>query len=480
VDQSARNVAKVAVVWFRRDLRLTDHEPLTQALASFEKIVPLFVLSEDEDDRGMWAAGGCSRWWLHHSLRELGERLAALGAPLVLRRGRAASEVMEVVRAVGARAVFFTRLTEPAERREETSLTAALAAAGVQSIGFGGELLFDPEKTLKGDGTPFRVFTPLWKHMQTLPEPAKALGAPSAIPGLDQAATSLSVSLEALDLDPKHPWTRSLAAAWQPGEISARKELAQWASGPVRQYARDRDFPAIDGVSRISPRLHFGEVSVRSAWHNCAGVEAWRRQLAWREFGRTALLHFPECPTRPMNQQFTAFPWRADAHLDLDAWKRGQTGIPLIDAAMRQLWQTGWMHNRVRMVVGSWLVKNLRISWVEGARWFWDTLVDADLGNNTLGWQWAAGCGFDAAPYFRVFNPILQSRKFDPDGTYIRTFVPELAALGSEDLHAPWEAAPLTLKAAGIELGKTYPRPMVDLAASRDAALAAWATIRKG
>ncbi|MFN3409850.1 MAG: cryptochrome/photolyase family protein, partial [Limisphaerales bacterium] len=328
-------------------------------------------------------------------------------------------------------------------------------------------------------GNPFQVFTPFWKHCLTRPDPPEPLPAPKAIP--TPAKWPKSLPLAALELEPKINWAGGLRATWQPGAAGAHEQLRRFLAGAVATYANDRNRPDLVGTSRLSPHLHFGEISPRQIWHALraqADGTAWRTsqflaEVGWREFAHHLLYHFPHTPTEPLRAEFNNFPWRENAAW-LKAWQRGRTGVPLVDAGMRELWATGWMHNRVRMVVASFLVKNLLLPWTDGARWFWDTLVDADLAQNTLGWQWTAGCGADAAPYFRVFNPVSQAEKFDPNGDYIRRWVPELAKLPVPLLFQPWAASPLELQAAGVRLGRDYPEPLVSLAISREVALAAY------
>jgi deoxyribodipyrimidine photo-lyase len=463
-----------ALVWFRRDLRLTDHPALRAALAAADAVQPVFVWAPDEE--GGWAPGGASRWWLHRSLAALEGALAARGARLLLRRGPSAAALLDVARAVGATSVHFQRAVEPALAARDAEVVAALAAHGIEAQRHDGALLAPPSALRTGAGDPYRVFTPFWNALQR----QRAVPAPSAAPRALPAPRGAlrSEPLAALALAPRIPWDAGLAEAWTPGEAGGLARLARFADGALASYHEARDLPGVDGVSRLSPHLHFGELSPRQAWHASlrapgAGSESFRRELGWREFAHHVLWHFPHTPEAPLQARFAAFPWRRDAEAVLAAWQRGRTGIPLVDAGMRELWRTGWMHNRVRMVAASLLVKNLLVDWRHGARWFWDTLVDADLANNSMGWQWTAGCGADAAPYHRVFNPVLQSRRFDPAGAYLRRWLPELARLPDADLHAPWEAAPVALAAAGVHLGRDYPEPIVDLAASRAAALAA-------
>jgi deoxyribodipyrimidine photo-lyase len=469
-----------ALIWLRRDLRLADNPALAQALAAHERVVPVYVHAPEE--AGGWAPGGASRWWLHHSLESLGRSLAARGSRLVVRQGPSAAVLAELARETGARAVFWNRRYEPALVARDTATREALTARGLACESFNASLLFEPWTLRTGAGRPYRVFTPFWRNALARLPGSTPLPAPRALPPVPAAVASLPVA--ALGLLPRVRWDAGLAAAWVPGEEAALARLERFLAADVAAYPERRDLPAEAGSSRLSPHLHFGEIGPRQvAWAlapaaevpgAAPGAEAYLRELGWREFAHHVLFHFPETPDAPLDPRFAAFPWRRDAGSLLEAWRRGRTGVPLVDAGMRELWTTGWMHNRVRMVVASFLTKHLRVAWQEGARWFWDTLVDADLASNTLGWQWAAGCGADAAPYFRVFNPVRQGERFDPEGAYVRRWVPELASLPRSWVHRPWQAPAGVLAAAGVKIGEDFPGPVVDLEAGREEALAAY------
>ena len=459
------------LVWFRQDLRVTDHPALTAAAATGRPLVPVYVL--DDTTPGVWRAGAASRWWLHHSLESLGRQLGALGLRLILRRGPALTALQQLLDETGAGGLYCTRAFEPWARHDEDRL----ARLGIDFRRFPGSILFDPDMIGTATGTPFRVFTPFWNACRAaaapvppLPPPGR-LTAPRTVPRSD--------SLADWSLVPTRPdWAAGLRATWHPGEPPAQERLARIATGVLEHYLETRDRPDLDATSRLSPHLHFGEVSVNQCWHAAGaavaatpGAEAFRRQLGWREFCYHLLYQWPTLPERPFHPKFARLRYAADPDAQ-DRWQRGRTGIPIVDAGMRQLWHSGWLHNRVRMIAASLLTKNLRVHWRTGAAWFWDTLVDADLANNSASWQWVAGSGADAAPYFRIFNPVLQGRKFDPDGSYVRRYVPELRPLAARYVHAPWEAPARTLAAGGIELGTTYPYPCVDLGESRRRALA--------
>jgi deoxyribodipyrimidine photo-lyase len=456
------------IVWFRRDLRLTDNPALTAAVDRGGPVVPLYIL--DDDSPGAWRPGGASRWWLHHSLAALAADLNRRGAPLVLKRGRADTVVPALIAETGAAAVHWNRCYEPWATARDTTLTDTLAAQDCDVRTFNTGLLVEPWAIATKSGGPYRVFTPFWRAVManlTVPAPAQS---PASIPGLDTAVPT--DRLEDWTLLPTRPdWAGGLRATWTPGEASARDRLAAFLDNALDAYAVGRDRPDIDGTSRLSPHLHWGEIGPRQVWSALDGAEAAgrnvdkvRSELGWREFSHHLLHHFPDLPERNLRPAFDAFPWAPD-DAALTAWQRGETGYPLIDAGMRQLWQTGWMHNRVRMVAASFLVKHLLQPWQVGARWFWDTLVDADLANNSASWQWVAGCGADAAPYFRIFNPVRQGEQYDPDGAYVRRWIPELAALPRRFVHTPWRApAPPT----------GYPAPIIDLQAGRNRALAAY------
>jgi deoxyribodipyrimidine photo-lyase len=471
----------VSILWFRQDLRLADHAALQAALARGGALLPLFIDSAEEE--GPWANGGAGRWWLKESLRSLAAELAARGSQLVVRRGPVLRVLQSLVRESGADAIFWTRRYEPPLAARDLALQQTLREAGLLAESRGGRLLAEPEQLRTQSGGPYQIFTPYWRAFLREIEPPLPLAAPARLPAPEHWPRSEPAQLDALV--PQERWMDSLAAHWRPGELAAQAQLVTFIDSALERYPDGRDRPAIAGTSRLSARLQWGELTPRQIWHAVGaaaaargqGAAEWRSgkylaELIWREFSYHLLHHWPTLPEAPMRPAFNAFPWREDA-AQLHAWQRGRTGIPLVDAGMRELRASGWMHNRVRMVVASFLVKNLRIHWREGARWFLDTLVDADLANNTQGWQWSAGCGADAAPYFRIFNPVSQGQKFDPEGHYVRRWLPELAALPDAHLHAPWLAPPLLLAAAGVTLGVQYPRPIVDLAVSRRSALAA-------
>jgi len=477
-----------AIVWFRQDLRLQDNPALRAAIGRGGPVVPVFIL--DDAGEGLWPAGGAARWWLHHSLAALDASLREVGSRLVLARGDSREELGDLVAATGAGAVFWNRRLEPAAIARDARIRAALEGAGAEVATFNGSLLFEPAEVANKQGRPFQVFTAFWRHCIALPvePPGKflddAISAPSSWPpSLDPAA---------LNLTPRSGWDEGLREAWQPGETGAAARLKAFIASELDGYAENRDRPETDGTSMLSPSLHWGELSPRQVWAAVRslskdtgvfppgeGARAFLDELGWREFAHHLLFHFPHTPQVPLREEFAEFPWAEDpGSAKLRSWRRGRTGYPIVDAGMRQLWRLGWMHNRVRMIAASFLVKHLRLPWTHGAAWFWDTLVDADLANNTLNWQWVAGCGADAAPYFRIFAPVVQGEKFDPHGAYVRRWVPELSRVPARFVHRPWEASSAVLAASGVRLGETYPFPMVGHAEARAAALDAFKRFR--
>ena len=474
------------IVWFRQDLRLADHPALTAACQAGGPVLPVYV--RDTPGAGRWAPGGASRWWLHGSLERLAADLAQRGGALVLRSGDSVAVLADLIRESGAGAVYWSRGYEPGEAGLEERLRAQLGGQ-IELRRFAGRLLWEPETLRTASGRPFQVFTPFWKAGLAAPEPRPPVPAPDHIPaGGSRLRSERLADWTLLPVEPD--WSTGLRAAWQPGEAAAFSALTAFVDSVIGAYPTARDLPGIPGTSRLSPHLHFGEISPRQIWHavraGMAGAAvtdgagmAFLRELGWREFSAHLLYHWPRLPDEPLRAEFAAFPWARDPEL-FRRWCRGATGYPLIDAGMRELWATGWMHNRVRMIVASFLVKDLLVSWQDGQDWFWDTLVDADLANNAASWQWVAGCGADAAPYFRVFNPVLQARRFDADGRYVRRWVPEIARLPDAHLHAPWEAPEPVLRAAGVVLGSDYPLPVIDHRAARQRALDAYASLRTG
>ena len=464
-----------ALVWFRLDLRLDDNPALHAALDAGYAPVPVYVHAPEEE--GQWAPGAASRAWLHRSLYRLDEELRERGSRLVLRRGPTDAALSALLEETGATAVFWNRKYEPATQPRDAALKKQLLAQELLVQSFNGALLFEPWDLATQQGGPYRVFTPFWRNAQARLRLPAARPAPITLPRVPSAVSS--ESLGTLRLAPAVDWDSGLWGKWQPGESGAREALEIFIDGALRGYLNDRDRPDRTGTSLLSPHLHFGEISpwrivaelqgARTA-ANAVHVDGYLRELGWREFAYHLLHHFPQSATRNLNRRFDRFEWaKADA-CAMERWQQGRTGVPIVDAGMRELWHTGYMHNRVRMIVASWLTKHMRQHWLHGARWFWDTLVDADLANNTLGWQWVAGTGADAAPYFRVFNPVTQAQKFDPDGRYIARWVPELAAMPVAARFAPWMHADLAR-----DLAPFYPSaPMIDLAQGRDAALVAY------
>jgi len=464
------------IVWFRQDLRIRDNPALLAAHQMKGPIIPVFIL--DDHNSGSWKMGGASRWWLYESLTALNK---SLNGKLCLQTGSAQEVLPALTRETGAQAIYWNRCYEPWRITRDKAIHDTMGDQGIEVHTSNASLLFEPPTTRKDDGTPYRVFTPFYKNgcLGKRREPLQ----PSKAPRELSLATHKGIALKDLELLPSLPWHKKLAKYWTPGEAGAHARLKSFIKDGLNHYKEGRNHPAQNHVSRLSPHLHFGEISPHDVWHTVKKAmiknryridgETFLRELGWREFSHNLLYHFPDLPQVNLQKKFNAFPWRNDTRA-LKRWQQGQTGYPIVDAGMRELWETGYMHNRVRMIVGSFLVKNLMLHWHHGEEWFWDTLVDADLANNSASWQWIAGCGADAAPYFRIFNPVTQGQKFDSEGEYVRRFVPELNRMPLKYLHNPWEASEQVLAEAGVKLGKDYPLPIVDLGESRERALQAF------
>lgn len=468
------------LVWFRHDLRLEDNPALHEA-AKRGPVVPVFIWAPSEE--GDWRPGGASAVWLHHSLSQLQSALGKRTSRLIVQEGDSYDVLIELTQKCGANAVFWNRRYEPLITKRDARIEKQLKKAGIEVQTFNSALLHEPWDLLNKQGQCYRVFTPFWKAMMRQSPPPPPLPAPDTLPGTEKYPDS--VSLANLNLLPLVDWASGIREAWQPGEAGAHAQLERFIQDALASYGDNRDFPRMESVSRLSPHLRFGEIGPRQIWNaiyeagETINSSAYLRQLVWREFSYHLLYHFPHTSSEPLRPEFSKFPWRKDPDA-LHAWQEGKTGYPLIDAGMRELWRTGWMHNRIRMAVASFLVKDLLLPWQDGARWFWDTLVDADLANNTMGWQWIAGCGADAAPYFRIFNPVTQGERFDPEGDYVRQWVPELENLPNQWIHKPWKAPAAVMHEAGVELGNHYPLPIVDHAQARARALEALEHIKKG
>lgn len=468
-----------SIVWFRQDLRISDNPALAHA-ASRGAVLPLYILDETPSPDGR-PLGGASRWWLHHSLTALSESLGGL----VLLRGDPRKLLLEFVRAVGVKGVYWNRRYEPYAIARDKVLKSELAEAGLDVASFNGNLLFEPWEIKTKEGGPYKVYSPFWRACLK-----SSVVGPGNRPKLQlQSPADVGESLDDWKLIPTAPnWAKGFDREWSPGENGARRRLDDFLEEGLSGYADLRNRPDLPNVSRLSPHVHFGEISPRQIWAAVtmqaeanAGLrkdaEKYLSELGWREFSHHLLYHFPTLSEQNWKSSFDTYPWVDDV-AQLKAWQHGQTGYPIVDAGMRELWATGYIHNRVRMVVASFLIKHLRIDWREGEAWFWDTLVDADLANNAASWQWVAGSGADAAPYFRIFNPMEQGRKFDPDGAYVRKWCPELGRLPRNLIHAPFEVPADALEAAGIVLGETYPYPVVDHVTARAAALAGYEVVK--
>ncbi len=476
-----------SIVWFRLDLRVEDNPALHYACEQQGPVLPVFIWAPEEE--GEWAPGAASKWWLHRSLLSLHGDLKKIGLSLVLKKGASLSTLKQLIKETGATRVYWNRRYEPALIARDTVVKDALRAQNVEVESFNASLLFEPWTIKTKSSSPYQVYTPFWRACSAATPPPAPLPIPR--PRSAYRKPLASCEIDEFELEPKNDWAAGIKTTWVPGTTAAKKQLARFIKLAGVEYDSERDRPDRPGTSRLSPHLHFGEISPREVWHKIKplvdakgaakklgkGGETYLKELVWREFAHHLLFHFPKTPTHPLRPQFAAFPWKRNIK-NVRAWQKGLTGYPIVDAGMRELWETGWMHNRVRMIVASFLVKHLLIRWQDGAAWFWDTLVDADLAANTMGWQWSTGCGADAAPYFRIFNPMVQGEKFDPEGIYVRRFVPELAVLDNKWIHRPFDAPDQVLSQCGIKLGKTYPRPIVDHSEARALALEAYDEIK--
>ncbi len=468
------------IFWFRDDLRLADNPGLAAANATGKSIILLYVL--DEDSKENRPLGGASKWWLDKSLRTLSERIAAKGGKLILRRGRAESVLAELISETTPDAVYWNRRYGPARKIDERIKTK-LKSDGVGAESFNGSLLVEPFAMKTGSGGDYKVFTPFWKALQASLVVPEAAPEPRAFKPFGNVKSD---DIADWKLHPSKPdWSAGIAKEWTPGELGARKRLRDFFKDAIDGYAEGRDRPDVNQTSRLSPHLRFGEISPHQIWRAAShaqeageaptrDIQKFLSEVAWRDFSYHLLYHDPQMGHLSWRRQFEDVDWRAGSKAELEAWRRGQTGYPIVDAGMRQLWATGFMHNRVRMIVASFFAKDLLVHWRKGEQWFWDTLVDADEANNANGWQWTAGTGADAAPYFRVFNPVLQGEKFDPNGAYVSQWIPELAKLPGKWIHAPWEAPKAVLAEAGVALGETYPKPILDHDFARKRAIAAY------
>lgn len=479
MPNTASPTRQPVILWFRKDLRLDDNLALAAAIESGRPVLPVYI--SEPESAGTRPLGGAQAWWLHHSLVGLASSLDTLGSRLVLRQGDAQDVLKALFEETGAAAVYWNRRYDPPGIAIDTQLKRTFSDEGIEVKSFAGQLMHEPSRVKTGAGGPYRVYTPFWRALEAKGEPPHPIDPPENIPA--PVSWPSSEKLDEWNLLPTRPnWAKEFSDVWQPGEEGALERLERFIDEGLVEYEDGRDFPAKTVTSMLSPHLALGEISPARVWHGASRAEEdvsrsnivkFRKELAWRDFSYHLLYHFPDLATKNWNDRFDGFEWQRNDDF-LRRWQKGETGYPIVDAGMRQLWRHGTMHNRVRMIAASFLIKDLMIDWREGERWFRDTLVDADPASNAASWQWVAGSGADASPFFRIFNPVTQGEKFDPDGTYVCEFVPELEKLGAKHIHKPFEAPAEVLKAAGITLGATYPKPIVDHKKARDLALAAY------
>ncbi len=473
------------ILWFRKDLRLADNRALLAAKDRGGPVIPVYIADENPLLTG--ALGAAQEWWLHHSLEALARTLEQAGSKLILRRGNAESVLKSLLKETGATAIFWNRRYEPHGVAVDSEIKKRFRDDGFEVESFAGYLLHEPSKLKTKSGGPYRVYTPFWRAFEGGDEPTEPAAAPKTLPS--PSSWPKSDTLDSWKLLPSKPdWAKDFSDVWTPGEAGAAENLKTFIEDALKGYEEGRDFPAKPATSMLSPHLTMGEISPAQVWDATRGLprniasndlSRFRKEIVWREFCYHLLFHFPELDEKNWNSSFDAFEWHTDS-AKFTAWTKGMTGYPIVDAGMRQLWKHGVMHNRVRMITASFLIKHLLIDWRMGEKWFRDTLVDADPASNPANWQWVAGSGADASPFFRIFNPILQGEKFDPDGDYVKTFVPELENLDKKFIHKPFDAPKEVLKKAGIELGKTYPKPLVDHNEARQKALAVYSDMKKG
>lgn len=465
------------IVWHEQDLRIEDNEALYTASKCSDNVISLFIYSTENV---RWSYGSASKWWLHHSLLHLAKRYKAIGGQLILRKGDPVEILKKLCKQNEIKAIYYNERFEPHLYSRDQKIKKELEEFGIEVKAFNGSYLVHPEKILNKTGNPYCVFTPFYRTaLKEIDTTFAVFPTPKHFIPFSKITSD---PVDSFGLLTKKKWYKKLETSWIPGRDAAKEIILKFTK-IIKDYPEDRDIPFVEGTSKLSPYLHFGEISPREVLHLLQkkvtnhALDPFLRQLIWREFANYFLFHFPKIADKNWREAFDEFPWKTSKVL-LEKWQQGQTGYPIVDAGMRELWQTGWMHNRVRMVVASFLVKDLMIHWKEGALWFWDTLVDADLPSNSLNWQWVAGSGPDASPFFRIFNPLLQGEKFDPEGLYIRKYVPELAKLSKKWIHNPWEAPKEELEKAGVVLGQNYPLPVVDHEEQRNKALAAYKKIR--
>lgn len=466
------------IVWIRRDLRLFDNPALYSAVQEKKPVIPLFIWAPSEE--GIWSMGEAQQWWLHHSLNTFDLALRKNGSKLIIRQGPSIATLSAVIKETGAKKVVWNKAYEPLEAERDQKVVDFLHSNGIETTQREAQLLHDPTQVRTGKGTPYKVYTPFWRTIQRTLEVPPPLGNPTFSEDVTHGLPIHSLQVDDLGLLPKINWTSEFKEYWTPGEQTALERLHSFLDQRILEYHPKRDIPSIEGTSRLSPHLHFGEISPRTIWHEITKAPSsvnldedkipYLRQLIWREFAYHLMYHFPHTSERNLRVTFDKFPWSSNAE-NLLSWQKGQTGYPIVDAGMRQLWRTGWMHNRVRMIVASFLTKHLLVHWLEGAKWFWNTLLDANLPNNTMGWQWAAGSGADAQPFFRIFNPMNQGRKFDPSGQYVKKWVPELEHVPASHIHEPWLMDTHLQRKINVRIGTHYPAPVVDHKEARAHAL---------